>query len=475
MTTMTGLVGTVRIFNHHINVGYYWLALIDMLFFAASSYAGAVLYFMPLDGHVLRHMPALPLHSAVFAVVTTLAMFSMGMYEPKLREGVNGILLRTLGAFGLMIVAMSLVFYVMPDLRLWRGNFAISTAMALVAALTNRLLWTRFIDLEQFKRRVLVLGAGSTAATINRKMRRKADRRGIRIVGYVRQSDEQSCIEEEPTVSLDCPLSEYVRRNNIDEIVIAMEERRNNMPQDELLRCRSMGVRVVDVVDFFEQEAGKVLVRHVHPSWFTFSDGFQRGDANHFGKRLFDVSVSFLLLMIAWPFMLLTVLAIWLEDGFGAPVLYRQRRVGLNGRIFEVIKFRSMTTCAESDGKARWATANDSRITRVGAFIRKTRIDELPQIINVMAGDMAFVGPRPERPEFVRELSEQIPFFEKRHCVKPGITGWAQMNYPYGASLKDSFNKLEFDLYYVKNQSLFLDFLVLLQTAEVIIFGKGAR
>ncbi|MDP5052466.1 MAG: TIGR03013 family PEP-CTERM/XrtA system glycosyltransferase, partial [Congregibacter sp.] len=387
----------------------------------------------------------------------------------------NGILLRTAGAFGLMTVAMTLIFYVMPDLHIWRGNFALAAAIALVAALTNRLLWTRFIDLEQFKRRVLVLGTGQTAFTINDKMRRKADRRGFRIVGFVGQLGEESLIQREPTLTLDCPLSEYVRRNNIDEVVVALEDRRENLPQDDLLRCRSMGVRVLDIVDFFEQEAGKVLIRNAHASWFTFSRGFNRGDASNISKRLFDVSMSFILLMVAWPFMLLAVIAIWIEDGVGAPVLYKQRRVGLNGRIFEVIKFRSMSVNAEGDGKARWATANDARVTRVGKFMRKTRIDELPQILNVMAGEMAFVGPRPERPEFVRELNETVPFYEKRHCVKPGITGWAQMNYPYGASLDDTFNKLEFDLYYVKHQSLFLDFLVLLQTAEVILFGKGAR
>lgn len=472
---MTGLVGTVRLFNHHINVGYYWLALIDLLLFGGAIYAGAALYFLSFTGGLSGQIDNLPLQAVIFAVVTTLAMFSMGLYEPKLREGVNGILLRTAGAFGLMTVAMSLIFYVMPNLHIWRGNFALAAAIALVAALTNRLLWTRFIDLEQFKRRVLILGTGETAATISDKMRRKADRRGFRIVGYVHQVGEESLIEGESTLALDCPLSEYARRNDIDEVIVALEDRRENLPQDDLLRCRSMGIRVLDIVDFFEQEAGKVLIRHAHPTWFTFSKGFQRGDATNIAKRLFDVSMSFMLLMVAWPFMLLAVLAIWLEDGVGAPILYKQRRVGLNGRIFEVIKFRSMTVNAEGDGKARWATANDARVTRVGKFIRKTRIDELPQIINVMAGDMAFVGPRPERPEFVRELNETVPFYEKRHCVKPGITGWAQMNYPYGASLDDTFNKLEFDLYYVKNQSLFLDFLVLLQTAEVILFGKGAR
>jgi sugar transferase (PEP-CTERM system associated) len=472
---MTGLVGTIRIFNHHLNAGYFWLALIDMVLFLLAPFAGAALYFADSPGGFAVNVDNLPVQAGIFAAVTVMALYSMGLYEPRLREGINGILLRTAGAFGLMTVAMMVIFYVIPDLHIWRGNFALSAGIAMVATLINRLTWTRFIDLDQFQRRVLVLGTGSTASTISGKMRRKADRRGFRIVGFVRQADEETLVEREPTLTLDSPLSEYVRQHAIDEIVIALEERRENLPQEELMRCRSMGVTVMDVVDFFEREAGKVIIEHVHPSWFTFTTGFKPGDANRMSKRLFDVSMSFMLLMVAWPFMLATVVAIWIEDGFGAPVLYKQRRVGLNGRIYEVIKFRSMTVNAEGDGKARWATTNDARVTKVGKFIRKTRIDELPQILNVMAGDMAFVGPRPERPEFVRELKETVPYYEKRHCVKPGITGWAQMNYPYGACLKDTFNKLEFDLYYVKHQSLFLDFLVLLQTAEVILFGKGAR
>lgn len=472
---MTGLVGTIRLFNHHLNAGYAWLAVIDFLIFIAASYGGAALYFLSVPGGFAENSANLTSQSIIFAAITTLAMFSMGLYEPKMREGVNGVLLRTAGALGLMTMAMALLFYVIPDMHIWRGNFALTLALAFAAALTSRLLWTRFIDLEQFKRRVLVLGAGSAAAPINQKMRRKADRRGFRIVGFVRDAEEESVIEGEAVVTLDCSLSDYARRHQIDEIVVALAERRDRVPQEELMRCRTMGVHIYDVVDFFEREAGKVLVGQVQPSWFSFTSQFRGGSLNGITKRLFDVSMSFLLLMVAWPFMVLAVCAIWLEDGISAPILYKQRRVGAGGRIYEVIKFRSMSVNAESDGKARWATANDSRITRVGAIMRKTRIDELPQILNVMSGDMAFVGPRPERPEFVRELREKIPFYEKRHFVKPGITGWAQMNYPYGASEQDTFNKLEFDLYYVKHQSLFLDFLVLLQTAEVVLFGKGSR
>jgi sugar transferase (PEP-CTERM system associated) len=234
-------------------------------------------------------------------------------------------------------------------------------------------------------------------------------------------------------------------------------------------------VEVFDLVNFFEREAGKILVDHATPGWMSFTDGFKRSTSSRLAKRCFDVTASLALLLFAWPFMLLTALAIWLEDGFGAPVLFRQTRVGEHGNTFDVLKFRSMTVDAEGDGKARWATKNDSRVTRVGNFIRKTRIDELPQILNVLSGEMAFIGPRPERPEFVKELTQLIPYYNARHCVKPGITGWAQLCYPYGASENDARQKLQFDLYYVKNHSLFLDFMICLTTVEVVLFGKGAR
>jgi exopolysaccharide biosynthesis polyprenyl glycosylphosphotransferase len=207
----------------------------------------------------------------------------------------------------------------------------------------------------------------------------------------------------------------------------------------------------------------------------TLTEDLRSNKSTSLTKRSFDILSSFVLLMGTWPLMLLTALAIWYEDGFKAPIFFSQERVGLNGKAFRVLKFRSMSVDAEGDGKARWATTNDSRVTRVGAFIRRTRMDELPQIFNVLSGDMAFIGPRPERPEFVKQLVEKIPYYSTRHAVKPGITGWAQLCYPYGASEEDARQKLQFDLYYVKNQSLFLDFMVTLSTVEVVLFGKGAR
>ncbi|MFT7288043.1 MAG: FlaA1/EpsC-like NDP-sugar epimerase, partial [Halieaceae bacterium] len=308
---MASLVGTVRIFNHHLNIGYSMLAVIDTLIFLAAAYAGSSLYFAYFASDFQVQTFNINVQALLFALASVMAMFSMGLYEPKLREGLNGILLRTAGAVGLMTLAMTLIFYFLPDLRLWRGSFVLSAAIAYAGALTNRLLWTRFIDLEQFKRRVLILGAGETAAAVNSRMRRKADRRGFRVVGFLRMEGEETHIDKEPVLTLDCKLSEYVRRHNIDDIVIAIEDRRENMPQEELGHCRSAGVRVSDVVDFFEREAGKVLVKHVQPNWFTFAEGFQRGGAGQIGKRLFDVTMSFILLMAAWPIMLLAVLAIW--------------------------------------------------------------------------------------------------------------------------------------------------------------------
>lgn len=235
------------------------------------------------------------------------------------------------------------------------------------------------------------------------------------------------------------------------------------------------GIDVVDAVTFYEREARKIPLESIQPSWLIFSDGFGAVAARNLSKRAFDVMASLALLLVTWPVMLLTILAIKLEEGLRAPVFYKQERVGLNGKSFYVIKFRSMRVDAEKAGQAIWAQKNDSRVTRVGAFIRKVRIDELPQIFNVLKGDMAFVGPRPERPVFVRQLAEKIPFYNERHRVKPGITGWAQLCFAYADSEEDSKEKLRYDLYYIKNQSLLLDLIILIQTVEVILFKKGAH
>ena len=244
---------------------------------------------------------------------------------------------------------------------------------------------------------------------------------------------------------------------------------------EELLDCKQAGIAVTELATFFERESGMIKLTLVEPSWLVFSDGFDSSPLRLLSKRTFDVSTALIVLALAWPFMLLVALAIRIESGPGQPILYRQERVGERGKVFALTKFRSMRTDAELDGVARWATRNDDRVTRVGRIIRKARLDELPQLGNVLRGEMSLVGPRPERPQFVAELAAKIRYYNLRHCVKPGLTGWAQLRYPYGASEEDAAEKLKYDLFYVKNHNLLFDLLILIQTVEVVLFGRGAR
>jgi sugar transferase (PEP-CTERM system associated) len=269
-------------------------------------------------------------------------------------------------------------------------------------------------------------------------------------------------------------LVDLVREHRISEIIVAVREQRGGgVPMDQLLDCRIGGVPIMDLAGFYERAKAEVPVDSLKTSWLVYGDGFVQGRLRQASKRVFDVVSSAVLLTLASPVMVLTALAIRLDSP--GPILYRQERVGLAGKGFSCIKFRSMRTDAEKDGVARWATKNDSRITRVGAFIRKTRIDELPQLFSVLHGEMSMVGPRPERPSFVAQLREQIPYYDLRHTVKPGLTGWAQVRYAYGASLEDARKKHQFDLYYVKNNSVLLDLQVLIETVSVVLFREGAH
>jgi sugar transferase (PEP-CTERM system associated) len=261
---------------------------------------------------------------------------------------------------------------------------------------------------------------------------------------------------------------------NADEIVVALSERRGGaMPLRELLDCKLQGVRVLDLASHFEQTLGQIRLDSLYAGWLIFGDGFGQGLIRTVVKRIFDIICASILITLSLPVMIVVAILIALEDGF--PLLYRQERVGLNGRLFNVIKFRSMRRDAEKDGKPIWAQAKDNRVTRLGQLIRKLRIDELPQLFSVLKGDMSLVGPRPERPFFVDQLTKEIPFYAVRHSVKPGVTGWAQVRYHYGATVEDSAEKLQYDLYYVKNHSLFLDIVVLFETVGVVLTGKGAH
>jgi sugar transferase (PEP-CTERM system associated) len=315
------------------------------------------------------------------------------------------------------------------------------------------------------------MGAGPRAERL-RNLGDKAEA-GFAIVSYVGMSDNEKTVEEAISRSAIHDLKRFVQNMSVSEVVLALEERRNSLPLKDLLRIKTAGVHVNDVSSFLERETGRVDLDSVNPSWLIFSDGFSSGRIlSSISKRAFDIVVSAALLVIMGPIIALFAVLIRM-DSPGSP-FFRQLRVGLYGQTFEILKLRSMRMDAEVNG-AQFATKNDPRVTRIGRFIRKTRIDELPQAWSVLKGDMSFVGPRPERPEFVAELEQQLAYYAERHIVKPGITGWAQVNYPYGASLEDSRHKLEYDLYYAKNYTPFLDMLIILQTIRVVLWNDGAR
>jgi len=324
------------------------------------------------------------------------------------------------------------------------------------------------------KKRVLVLGTGSRAAKIESMLKSTQRAQRVHIVGYLPMSGTHHYVEHSRVLMERGSISSIIEKYNVDEILIAVRDRRGGgLPTSELLDCKLSGISVIELSTFFERENGQLQLESLNASWMILSEGFRQGLTRDAVKRAFDLLASGLLLLGSLPVMGLAALLISLESS--GPVLYRQERIGQYGRPFTIFKFRSMRTDAESDGKPQWAGQNDDRTTRVGRVIRKLRIDELPQIFNVFLGEMSFVGPRPERPFFVEQLVKEIPYYASRHSVKPGITGWAQVRYAYGASVEDAIEKLQYDLYYVKNHGLFLDMMILFQTAQVVLWGKGAR
>ena len=294
------------------------------------------------------------------------------------------------------------------------------------------------------------------------------------MIGFIPASGDELSVPVERMVTRPPDLFHWALQNEVDEIVVAMDDRRSDFPTEEFLECRLAGIDILELATFLERESGKVRLDVANPSWIVLGEGFRESALQQAVERLFDIVASLLLLVVGLPLMALTALAIRIEDGWRAPVFYRQLRVGRYNKNFELIKFRSMREDAEDDGPV-WASTNDPRVTRVGRLIRKVRIDELPQLLNVLRGDMSLVGPRPERPEFVEQLAKTLPYYRGRHAVKPGITGWAQLYYQYGSTDQDALEKLQYDLYYVKHRSLVLDLAIVLQTVEVVLWGKGAR
>jgi len=454
----------LRIFRHYVS-GLAFVLLIGDLLIILGCFA-------------LTELSAAWVGSAPFVTrfieVSALMVFVLhlgDLYEVRLAIGPRELLARLLicqAASGLMIAAIG---FAVPSLRLGRSAFLQTTVLTtlglMVWRVTLLLAWSK----QQMAARVLVLGAGQVGRSITELEGTSA--RPYRIIGFLDDSLDAADMLPEKHLLLGKvrDLDVLVEETRPDIVVVAQVDRRGCFPTKALLECRLRGIRVEDWPTFYEKATGKILVTAVRPSWLIFSDGFVKTPRTEIIKRLFDIIVSLAGLALSLPAMILIAIAVQLESA--GPVLYRQPRLGRNGCVFILNKFRSMRQDAEKETGPVWTQTRDPRITRVGAFLRRTRLDELPQLLNVLVGHMSFIGPRPERPEFVEELQKKIPYYMERLAVKPGITGWAQVSYTYGASVEDTVEKLQYDLYYIKNLSLFLDLLILLNTVQVVLFARG--
>jgi sugar transferase (PEP-CTERM system associated) len=460
----------VRLFKHYIPHAVLLLGLVDfLLLLAAGDFAWQLRAWQigMEPGLLLYRLPLL----LAFAAVTQAALIAVGVFSADALRSMRFAGARLLVGVSLAILTFSLIAFVLHGHTFWRSTLFFAMVFAIALLMVNRLIVGGILGAAAFRRRVLVLGAGDRA----RRIRAIAERpeSGFVVVGYVAMNPGQHTLGQAVSRAAIADLSAYVQDLGASEVVLALEERRNALPLKDLLRIKTAGVHVNDFSSFMERETGRVDLDTLNPSWLIFSDGFSSGRMlSSVAKRTFDVLASGVLLLLTFPIIVVFAAIVKLDSR--GPAFFRQRRIGLYGEPFELIKLRSMRSDAEKDG-AQWAKKNDPRVTRVGRFIRKVRIDELPQAWSVLTGRMSFVGPRPEVPAFVDDLEDKLPFYAERHMVKPGITGWAQINYPYGASVEDARAKLEYDLYYAKNYTPFLDLLILLQTLRVILWPEGAR
>jgi sugar transferase (PEP-CTERM system associated) len=464
----------IRLLGQYVQLSIAVLAATELVIFAGAFVSAALI--RPYIGlsPVGVDTRGLVIRALVFGIVLSLGLLALGLYSSRQRARAGGVAIRLIVGAAAGLAVSTALFLVLPTLRIEEGVLASAAVAVACGVAVSRVTFAQVVDENIFKRKVLVYGSGRNAAAIS-NLRRRSDRRGFQVMGFVQPEGEICTVDRGQLLDVPRGLSELCSRHGVDEVVVAMEDRRRGFPILELLECRLAGIDVTELLTFLERETGRVRIDVLNPSWMIFGEGFRRDTLRLMSSRGLDILASSAILLLTLPFMIITMIAIKLEEGLSAPVFYAQPRVGLGGRTFNVLKFRSMRTDAEKAGKAIWAKKGDPRVTRVGAFIRKCRIDELPQILCVFRGHMSFVGPRPERPEFVAELAQKIPYYVQRHCVKPGITGWAQLCYPYGSSEQDALEKLQYDLFYIKNNSLLFDMAILLQTAEVVFMGQGAR
>jgi len=450
------------------------VAVLELLFAGIIFFAACAFALVNVDSTTLESQLAVGAAAATFAVIQLLSVLAFNAHRMERARSTAQFAVRMFGSLLVGGTISYLALGIWTEGQVYQSALPVALLMSAAGLLMVRMGLMAGLQMGWLTHRILVLGTGPEAAAVERSIREHSGS-SVLIAGfYPLRNGSVDAVDPGRIVRSHLSLERAIDDLDVNEVVVAVQDQRGGfIPAKELLACRLRGIRVTDLSGLFERVTGEVPVQSLKASWLIYGEGFRQGLGRRFVKRTLDLVASLVLLIVAAPVMLATAIAIFLESG--GPVIFRQERVGLGGRSFNVLKFRSMVADAEKDGVPRWASTGDPRVTRVGRFIRKTRIDELPQIFNVLKGEMSFVGPRPERPYFVDQLSEQVPFYGARHTVKPGVTGWAQVRYSYGATVEDAVRKLQFDLYYVKNHSVYLDLLILIRTVRVVLMGEGAR
>ena len=461
----------IRIFNHYVSKMAFILLLLELVMLLGTVSVASAIWVS--DGHGHFRTANLYVSSLTFALVIIFSMSALGMYQHSAREGLRTTLFRIMPSFALGFALLSALIAVRPDMYFGRGVSSAIFALGATGVVLTRLVVFKSAESALLEARLIFIGSGEMARECLDLACSKFGFHQFKVVGCVVVDGEPSCVPDTYLLPMGESLLMMAQKYEASEIVVTLGERRSStFPNSELLACALRGVRVIDAATFFEREACQIRLDSLQPSYLIFGGGFDQSFYRASVKRLFDLVASVAVSVASLPVLLAAAAAIALEGG--GPIFYQQERVGRHGRIFKVLKFRSMRKNAE-EGVPTWALENDPRVTRVGRILRLLRIDELPQMINVFKGEMSFVGPRPERAFFVDQLIGQVPYYNVRHGIKPGITGLAQVRYQYGASQEDAIQKLQYDLYYVKNNSLFLDLLILIDTVQVVLTGKGSR
>lgn len=444
--------------------------VIDTFIAVFSFCAGIYMCIGPFD-NVTKKYPNIDAGCVVFVAVVLFCSYFVELYKVDNSRGKKEICIQTGTSALLSSFFLASLYYMFPSIGVGRGILAIAVFTYAVVQFLVHIMLGRISSLPGLAKRVLILGTGPVADAIGNII--KCQGHQYVLAGYIDFPIEPLSVPMSCVVGDGNCIVEATRRERADKLVISLSERRGVLPLKEVLECKFSGVDILDAPSFYEQLTGKLLIEHTRPSWFIFSEGFKKSSFERFCKTALDLLGTVVGLILCTPLMPLISLAIKIDSR--GPVFFRQVRVGEKGKPFKIYKFRTMFEDAEKKTGAVWAQENDSRITKVGGFLRKTRLDELPQLFNVLMRDMSIVGPRPERPEFIEELREVIPYYAERHAIKPGITGWAQIRYPYGASVEDAIEKLRYDLFYIKHCSLIFDLLIVMETIKVVLFGRGAR